>query len=154
MNLLERFVMQRLDITLLKAEVVKAAKVPGKQQAKVELNLSPRLIRADSGNKPPAYQVRARLTCRSGGEGKKEAAFRAEVGVVAVYQQIAGEPLDIAEFTANHGSLTRQLYPLLQQELRLLMARMGLADIHLPFDLAAQVQEQADQSVEVSHAVH
>jgi hypothetical protein len=154
MNLLERFVMQRLDITLLRAEVVKAAKSPGKQQAKVELNLSPRLIRADSGDQPPAYQVRAHLTCRSGGEGKKRAAFLAEVGVVAVYQQIAGEPLDIAEFTANHGSLTRQLYPLLQQELRLLMARMGLADIHLPFDLAAQLQEQADQSVEVSHAVH
>ena len=146
--------MQRLDITLLRAEVIKAAKVRGKQQAKVELNLSPRLIRADSGDQLPAYQVRANLTCRSGGEGKKEPSFRAEVGVAAVYQQVAGEPLDIAEFTANHGSLTRQLYPILQQELRVLMARLGLENIHLPFDLAAQVQEQADDSVEVSHAVH
>jgi hypothetical protein len=154
MNLLERFVMQRLDFTLLRAEVIKAAKAPGKQQAKVELNLSPRLIKADSGDQPPAYQVRANLTCRSGGEGKKEPAFRAEVGLVAVYRQIAGQPVDIAEFTANHGSLTRQLYPLLQQELRVLMARLGLEDIHLPFDLAAQVQEQSEESVEVSHAVH
>ena len=154
MNLLERFVMQRLDITLLRAEVIKATKVRGKQRAKVELNLSPRLIEADSGDQPPAYQVRAKLACRSGGEGKKEPAFKAEVGIVAIYRQIAGQPVDIAEFTANHGSLTRQLYPLLQQELRVLMARMGLGDIHLPFDLAAQVQEQADESVEVSHAVH
>ena len=154
MNLLDTFVMQRLDITLLRAEVIKAAKAPGKQQAKVELNLSPRLIKADSGDQPPAYQVRANLTCRSGGEGTKEPSFRAEVGIVAVYRQISGQPIDIAEFTANHGSLTRQLYPLLQQELRVLMARLGLEDIHLPFDLAAQVQEQADESVEVSHAVH
>ena len=154
MNLLERFVMQRLDITLLRAEVIKAAKAPGKQRAEVELNLSPRLIQADSGDRPPAYQVRATLTCRSGGEGGKGASFRAEVGIVALYQQVAGEPLDIAEFTANHGSLTRQLYPLLQQELRVLMARMGLEEIHLPFDLAAQVQEQAEESVEVSHSVH
>jgi hypothetical protein len=154
MNLLERFVLQHVQITLLQAEVFKAAKAPGKQEAKVELNLSPRLIKADSGGQPPAYQVRANLTCRSGGEGKQQPSFKAEVGVVAVYQQVAGEPLDIAEFTANHGSLTRQLYPLLQQELRVLMSRLGLADIHLPFDLAAQVHPQGAQAVEVSGAVH
>lgn len=153
MNLLERFVLQRMDITLLRAEVAAAAKVPGKQEAKVELNLTPRLIRADSGDQPPSYQVRASLTCRSGGEAKKEPAFKAEVGVVAIYRQIAGQPVDIAEFTANHGSLTRQLYPLLQQELRVLMSRLGLEDIHLPFDLAAQVQ-RAGEAVEVSGAVH
>jgi len=154
MNLLERFVLQRLDITLLRAEVIKAAKAPGQQQAKVELNLSPRLIKADSGDQPPAYQVRANLACRAGGEGRKEPAFRAEVGVVAIYQQVAGEPLDIAEFTANHGSLTRQLYPLLQQELRVLMARLGLEGVHLPFDLAAQMQPPDGGAVEVPHAVH
>ena len=154
MNLLERFVLQRMEITRLQGEVAKAAKVPGKQEAKVELNLTPRLIRADSGDQPPSYQVRATLTCRSGGEGKQESSFKAEVGVVAVYRQIAGQPVDIAEFTANHGSLTRQLYPLLQQELRVLMSRLGLEDIHLPFDLAAQVQQQAGESVQVSGAVH
>jgi hypothetical protein len=153
-NLLERFVLQHVQITLLQAEVSKAAKAPGKQEAKVELNLSPRLIKADSGGRLPAYQVRANLTCRSGSEGKQQPTFKAEVGVVAVYQQVAGEPLDIAEFTANHGSLTRQLYPLLQQELRVLMSRLGLADIHLPFDLAAQVHPQGAQAVEVSGAVH
>lgn len=154
MNLLERFVLQQMEITRLQGEVAKAKKVPGKQEAKVELNLTPRLIRADSGDQPPSYQVRATLTCRSGGEGKKESSFKAEIGVVAVYRQIAGQPVDIAEFTANHGSLTRQLYPLLQQELRVLMARLGLEDIHLPFDLAAQVQQQAGGSVQVSGAVH
>jgi hypothetical protein len=34
------------------------------------------------------------------------------------------------------------------------MSRLGLADIHLPFDLAAQVHPQGAQAVEVSGAVH
>ena len=34
-----------------------------------------------------------------------------------------GDPVDVAEFTSHHASLTRQLYPLLQQELRMLFYR-------------------------------
>jgi hypothetical protein len=62
--------------------------------------------------------------------------------------------VDIAEFTANHASLTRQLYPLLQQELRVLMNRVGLEQIRLPFDLAAQVGSPENATVQVSGAVH
>jgi hypothetical protein len=62
--------------------------------------------------------------------------------------------VDIAEFTANHASLTRQLYPLLQQELRVLMNRVGLEQIRLPFDLAAQVSSPGHATVQVSGAVH
>jgi hypothetical protein len=153
-NLLERFVLQHLQLTLLRAEVLKVIKDPGTQEAKVELNLSPRLIQADSGDKLPAYLVSARLHCRSGAEGRKDPAFKAQVGFDAVYQQVSGEPMDIAEFTANHPSLTRQLYPLLQQELRALMARVGLEQIRLPFDLAAQVHSPGSDTVKVSGAVH
>jgi hypothetical protein len=153
-NLLDRFVLHHLQLTLLKVEVIKVVTDPGTQEAKVELNLSPRLMQADSGEDLPSYHVSARLACRSGPKGGKEASFEAQVGFEAVYRQISGEPVDIAEFTANHASLTRQLYPLLQQELRTLMTRVGLEQIRLPFDLAAQVDSTGGETVQVSGAVH
>lgn len=162
MNLLDRFVLHHLQLTLLEAEVITMAKDPGTQEAKVELNLSPRLIQADSGEDLPSYHVGARLGCRTGPKGDSrgepkgdmKAAFKAQVGFEAVYRQVSGEPVDIAEFTANHASLTRQLYPLLQQELRVLMNRVGLEQIRLPYDLAAQVHSTAGETVQVSGAVH
>lgn len=146
--------MQNLQLTLLRAEVIKIVKDPGAQEAKVELNLAPRLTQADSGANLPAYHVSARLSCRSGAKGSKEPSFKAAVGFEAIYQQVSGEPVDIAEFTAHHASLTRQLYPLLQQELRTLMTRVGLEQIRLPFDLAAQVHSPGSETVRVSGAVH
>ena len=154
MNLLERFVLHHLQPTVLKAEVVKMVKDYGTQEAKVELSLAPRMVKADSGDELPAYQVTARLSCRSGAKGKDEPVFKAQVGFEAVYQQVAGEPVDIAEFTANHASLTRQLYPLLQQELRALMNRVGLEQIRLPYDLAAKVDLSDNETVRISGAVH
>jgi hypothetical protein len=154
MNLLERFVLQHLQLTVLHAEVHKAVKDTGLHEAKVELNLTPRVLQTDSGDKLPMYQVSARLSCRAEQEEGKDPDFRAAVGFEAVYQQIRGEPVDIAEFTANHASLTRQLYPLLQQELRTLMVRVGLEQIRLPFDLAAQVHSPGGATVQVSGAVH
>lgn len=158
MNLLDRFVLHHLQLTLLEAEVITMVKDPGTQEAKVELNLSPRLIQADSGEDLPSYHVSARLRCRTGPKGDPKgdmkAAFKAQVGFEVVYRQVSGEPVDIAEFTANHASLTRQLYPLLQQELRFLMNRVGLEQIRLPYDLAAQVHSSGVETVQVSGAVH
>jgi hypothetical protein len=154
MNLLESFVLQHLQPTLLRVEVLKVIKDSGTQEAKVELSLAPRMVKTDSGDELPAYQVTARLSCRSGAAGIDEPIFKAQVGFEAVYQQVSGEPVDIAEFTANHASLTRQLYPLLQQELRALMNRVGLEQIRLPFDLAAQVHSPESAMVQVSGAVH
>jgi len=62
--------------------------------------------------------------------------------------------VDVSEFTSNHASLTRQLYPLLQQELRMLLVRLGLEQIHLPFDLAARVNENETEAVQISGALH
>jgi len=154
MNLLERFMLQHVQVTVLHAEVLQAGKKKGKQEAKIELNLAPRLLQTDSGDRPPAYQVTAQLTCRSGPVSSGEPAFKAQVGLAAVYQQVAGEAVDIAEFTANHASLTRQLYPLLQQELRVLMARLGVEDIRLPFDLGSAADSAEHRTVEISGAVH
>ena len=154
MNLLELFVLQHVQVSELSAELVKISNERGTQEAKVELNLTPRPMQTDSGNVLPAYQVTARLACRGGGENTPGPVFKAQVGFEACYQQISGEPVDLATFTSSHASLTRQLYPLLQNELRTLLAKLGLEQIHLPFDLAARVKESGMKVVQVSGAVH
>jgi hypothetical protein len=154
MNLLDKFVLQHVQVSLLKARLIHVSKDPGAQKAKVELNLTPRMIETDSSGKLPSYQVSARLTCKGGAENDSGPKFMAQVGFEVIYQQIDGEPLDITAFTANHASLTRQLYPLLQQELRMLLVRLGLEQIHLPFDLAAKVNLPDTEVVQVSGLLH
>lgn len=153
-NLLDQFVLQHVQVSLLKAKLVHVSKKSGPQEAKVELNLTPRMLNTDSGDKLPAYQVSARLSCRGGSEGDPGPKFVASVGFEVIYQQIEGDPVDVSEFTANHASLTRQLYPLLQQELRTLLARLGLEQIHLPFDLAAKVNSPENERVQISGSLH
>jgi hypothetical protein len=154
MNLLDKFVLQHVQVSLLKARLIHVSKDPGAQKAKVELNLTPRMIEADSSDRLPSYQVSARLTCKGGAENESGPKFMAQVGFEVIYQQIDGEPVDITAFTANHASLTRQLYPLLQQELRMLLVRLGLEQIHLPFDLAAKVNLPDTGVVQVSGLLH
>ncbi len=154
MNLLDYFILQHVQLSLLNAALLNVSKESGKQEAKVELNLTPRPIKANGGDKLPAYQVSARLSCKGGSEKQPGPVFKAKVGFEAIYQQVSGEPLDIAEFTKHHASLTRQLYPMLQQELRSLLARLGLEQIHLPFDLAARINEPAGQGIQISSSLH
>ena len=154
MNLLDQFVLQHLQVSSIKAKLAKVSKATGAQEAKVELNLTPRMLNTDSGDKLPAYQVSARLTCRGGTGDEPGPRFVAQVGYEAIYQQTEGEPMDISEFMANHASLTRQLYPMLQQELRMLLVRLGLEQIHLPFDLAAKVHSPGKEKVLVSGSLH
>ena len=154
MNLLDQFVLQHVQVSLLKAKLEHMSKKSGTQEAKVELNLTPRMLNSDIGDKLPAYQVSAHLICRGGAEGDPGPKFIAKVGFEAIYQQMEGDPVDISEFTANHSSLTRQLYPLLQQELRMLLVRLGLEQIHLPFDLAAKSNSPENEMVQVSGSLH
>jgi len=156
MNLLDHFVLQHVQVSNLKAEFgsLERKAVPGQQEARVELNLTPRLLNTDSGDALPAYRVSALLSCRGGPENDAAAGFVVQVGYEAVYRQISGDPLDLAEFSANHASLTRQLYPLMQQDLRVLLLRLGLEHVHLPFDLAAKVGEAEHKAVRLSGAVH
>ncbi len=154
MNLLDLFVLQHVQVSLLKAELVHDSKDAGTREAKVELNLTPRLMQADSGDNMPAYQISARLTCIGGSKDGSGPLFNAKVGFEAIYQQVEGKPVDVAGFTSNHASLTRQLYPLLQQELRTLLVRLGLEQIQLPFDLTARIDQPQNQTVQVSGAIH
>jgi len=153
-NLLDQFVLQHVQVSLLKGKLIQVSSKASTQEAKVELNLTPRMMNSDSGDKLPAYQVSARLTCRGGAEDESAPKFIAQVGFEAIYRQVTGDPVDVSEFTANHASLTRQLYPLLQQELRMLLVRLGLEQIHLPFDLAAKVQSPENQTIHVSGSLH
>ena len=154
MNLLDQFILQHVQISQIEAKLLSSPQGHGTREAKVELKLAPRPVKADSGDELPSYQMSARLTCR--GESGDETApnFLARVGIEAIYQQIEGDPLDLAEFSAHHAGLTRQLYPLLQQELRVLMTRLGLEQVRLPFDLPARVEFQEDQTVKVQGSVH
>jgi len=154
MNLLDQFVLQHVQVSELHAELVKISKSSGTQEAKVELNLTPRLMQTDAGNHLPAYQISARLSCQGGSDEQSGPMFKARVGFEAIYQQISGEAIDISQFTSSHASLTRQLYPLLQNELRGLLSRLGLEQIHLPFDLPARVQDASGQTIQISGAVH
>lgn len=135
MNLLDNFILKTFQISLLQAELLRVAKDGSMQDAKMEMNLTPRLIESSSGDKLPSYQVSARLLCMGGMDAESKPAFKAKVGIETVYQQTAGDPIDISQFTSNHASLARQIYPLLALELRGLLSRMGLSDIQLPFDL-------------------
>jgi len=71
-----------------------------------------------------------------------------------VYRQISGEAMDLSEFSSHHAILARQLYPLLQQELRGLLLKIGLARLNIPFDLTPKVNELEGPSVDYSHKVH
>ena len=135
MNLLDHFILQHCQISMLQGELLRVAREGAMQDAKVEMNLTPRLVEMDSGDKLPSYQVSARLICLGGAGEQSGPAFSAKVGLETVYQQTSGDPIDISEFTNHHASLARQIYPLLAQELRGLLTRMGLSNIQLPFDL-------------------
>ena len=135
MNLLDHFILQHCQVSLLQGELLRVSREGSMQDAKVEMNLTPRLMEMDSGDKLPSYHVSARLICIGNSGDDSGPAFKAKVGIETVYQQISGEPIDISEFTNHHASLARQIYPLLAQELRGLLTRMGLTNIQLPFDL-------------------
>ncbi len=154
MNLLDNFVLHHVQVSLLKARLIHVSKEAGAQKAKVELNLTPRVLDTESTESLPSYQVSALLSCKGGAENDSDPKFVAQVGFEVIYRQIDGEPVDITRFTQNHASLTRQLYPLLQQEMRMLLVRLGLEQIQLPFDLAARVNLPEGEMVQISGSVH
>ena len=141
MNLLDHFTLQHCQTSLLHGELLRVSREGAMQEAKVEMNLTPRLMEMDSGDKLPSYQITARLICIGGGGDDNGPAFKAKVGLETVYQQTSGDPMDISEFTNHHASLARQIYPLLAQELRGILTRMGLSNIQLPFDLSPKTQK-------------
>ena len=154
MNLLENFILQHCQVSQLHGELIRVAREGAMQDAKVEMNLTPRLMDMDSGDQLPSYQVSARLVLVGGSGDDSKPSFKAKVVLETVYQQTSGEPLDIALFSTHHASLARQLYPLLAQELRGILTRMGISNIQLPFDLNPGSQKISVAPEEISDRVH
>jgi hypothetical protein len=154
MSLLDQFILQHCQVSLLQGELLRVSREGSMQDAKVEMNLSPRLLEMGAGPQLPSYQVSARLNCLGGGDDKLGPAFSVKVGLETVYQQISGHPVDITEFTLHHSSLARQIYPLLAQELRGLLTHMGLTNIQLPFDLVPGSKKINVTRDEVRSRVH
>jgi len=154
MNLLDYFLLQHCQVSLLQGELLRVDREGAMKDAKVEMNLTPRLMEMDSGDRLPSYQVSARLICIGGAGDDSGPAFKAKVGIETVYQQMSGDPVDISEFTSHHASLSRQIYPLLAQELRGLLTRLGLSNIQLPFDLNPRSRKINVSQEEVRGQVH
>ena len=154
MNLLDFFVLEHFQISLLRAELLKVSREGAMQEAKVEMNLTPRMMDTDAGDALPAYQVSASLFCAAGANDDTGPAFKARVGIETVYQQTSGKPVDISEFTQHHSGLARQIYPLLALELRSLLTSMGLTHIQLPFDLNPQSHKISVSRDEISDRLH
>lgn len=154
MNLLDHFLLQHCQVSLLQGELLRVDREGAMKDAKVEMNLTPRLMEMDSGDRLPSYQVSARLICIGGAGDDSGPAFKAKVGIETVYQQMSGDPVDISEFTSHHASLSRQIYPLLAQELRGLLTHLGLSNIQLPFDLNPRSKKINVSREEVRGQVH
>ena len=154
MNLLDHFILQHVQVSLLQGELLRVSREGSMQDAKVEMNLTPRLMEMDSGDQLPSYQVSARLVCIGGVKEDSNPAFKAKVGIETVYQQISTDPIDISVFNNHHASLSRQIYPLLAQELRGLLTRMGLSNIQLPFDVNPGSHKISGSPDEVPERVH
>ena len=154
MNLLDHFILQHCQVSLLQGKLLRVSREGAMKEAKVEMNLTPRLVEMDSGDKLPSYQVSAKLNCIGGAGEESGPAFNANVGLELVYQQTSGDPMDISEFTSHHASLARQIYPMLAQELRGLLTRMGLSNIQLPFDLTPRSENIYVSTEEIRGRVH
>lgn len=143
MNLLDHFILAHTQVTRLNADLKEIVPADQKFNAKVELKLTPREMPGDQGARQ--YQVTAQFLCRGTREADREdrTLFQIELILQVVYRQFHGEPVDFASFTHNHGSLTRQLYPLIHHQLQPVLKQFGLDQVRLPFDLVNQAVQPA-----------
>ena len=79
MNLLENFILQHCQVSQLHGELIRVAREGAMQDAKVEMNLTPRLMDMDSGDQLPSYQVSARLVLVGGSGDDSKPSFKAKV---------------------------------------------------------------------------
>src|SRR5690625_6884275 len=119
-NLLQTFSLSHTQFTRLNADLNEIVKPYQPFSTKVDLKLSPREMSHET--ELPQYQVTARMLChgrKSVSESESDQPlFTIELVLQAVYSQFQGEPVSFETFKGNHGSLTRQLYPLIHHQLQ------------------------------------
>jgi hypothetical protein len=149
LNLLENFALTHTQVTRLNADLSEIVSQDQRFSAKVELKLTPREMPGE--HEVPQYQVTARMVCRGNREAdnSEKPLFTIELVLQAVYRQLQGEPMSFQVFSQHHGSLTRQLYPLIHHQLQPVFKQFGLDQVRLPYDLVNQPAEKNPQ-----HQVH
>ncbi|QKK02802.1 MAG: hypothetical protein HND55_09185 [Pseudomonadota bacterium] len=142
-NLLDRFGLAHTQVTRLHGELAEIVGPGQTFSAKVELKLTPREM-AYEGDMP-RYQVTAHMMCRGSREAEHadQPLFTIELVLQTVYQQFDGEAMPFKTFSENHGSLTRQLYPLIHHQLQPVFKQFGLEQVKLPYDLAGNAAPEA-----------
>lgn len=135
-NLLEQFSLAHTQMTRLNVDLSEIVNPEQTFSARVELKLTPREMVSEG--ELPQYQVTARLLCRGNKEAESadQPLFTIELILQAVYRQFQGEAVDFQTFSENHGSLTRQLYPVIHHQLQPVLKQLGLDQVKLPYDLA------------------
>ncbi|MEM1091412.1 MAG: hypothetical protein AAF552_11870 [Pseudomonadota bacterium] len=144
MNLLSHFALFQTQLVKIHAELHQSIGPDDVINANVEMKLTPAAL----ARKPDpvveaqrtAYQVGVRLYCRglrkaAEADADPKPAFTLECVLNASYQQLQGEPIDFDTFSQHHMSLTRQLYPLIRQQLLPLFSQLGIASVRLPQEI-------------------
>lgn len=144
-NLLDNFSLAHTQVTRLNADLREIVQSDEPFSAKVELKLTP--LEMPYEGELPRYQVTARLICRGSRESDSpdQPMFTIELVLQVVYEQFQGEPVGFETFKENHGTLTRQLYPLIHHQLQPIFKQFGLDQIKLPYDLAGNAAQQGGQ---------
>ncbi len=155
MNLLDVLGLSNTQVVRLRAELHQPVVVDRHVHAKVEIKISPGDSPSGTEGKPE-FQVGCRVSCEGiVAEGEKEKPlFSMECVMNAAYRQLRGEPISAEVFSANHTSLTRQLYPLLHHHLQTLISQLGLSNIRLPQDLVQLEAKSITAEVSGSQHIH
>lgn len=134
-QLLQHFLLSGSQVVKLNAEMHKTVPPGGQCQARVEVKLSP--SKPEDDGQPKHYLVGVRLHCQGWpppGE-EQEQLFTIELVINLAYAQFAGDPISFEDFAAHHGSLARQIYPLIQSHASTVLHQLGLSMVRLPLDL-------------------
>ncbi len=151
MDLLDQFALFQTQLVKIHAELHQTIAVDEPLNANIEMKLTPGALPVQNGNQT-AYQLGARLYCRGTRPDKDDssktvAAFTVECVLNAGYQQLHGEPVDFETFSKHHVSLTRQLYPLIRQQLLPLFSQLGIANVRLPQEIIQSAVDSAPRQV-------
>ncbi len=135
-QLLQHFLLSGSQVVKINAEMHKTVPPGGQCQARVEVKLSP--SKPEDDGQPKHFLVGVRLYCQGfppAGQ-EQERLFTIELVVNLAYSQFAGEPISFENFAQHHGSLARQIYPLIQGQASTILHQLGLSMVRLPLDLS------------------
>jgi hypothetical protein len=135
-NLLQYFMLSAAQTVKMHAEILKPMPQNAPCQARVEVKLMPARNDAEPGS-AASYVLGIRLGCDGfpPGSQDQERLFSLELVVNLIYTQASGEPISFDYFVAHHGSLARQVYPLLQVQANSMLQQLGLGMVRLPLDI-------------------